>query len=669
MKTQTHFRAHRRNVSILALLAAASAFCSLGVRAQNNSVVSYEADAAYNAFHAAFLQQPSGATYYGNTVTDHSEAFMWGQASDIFVDEDYWERTHNPATATLISNLLNRFEVTNGTSWTWDSWNDDMEWGILAFIRGYQVTGNTSYLTIAANNWNAVYSRGWDTTYGGGGIWENMANLSGTTADKLALSNCPFIIAGCWLYEATGNSTYLNESEADYSFVWNNVINHTSSSSSFGGPGQVNEGVRWTLGQPNSAALESSDNVYNSGSFLEAGEVLYEVTGNVNYYNDEVRDINHIVGEGPVMGVPYEPGNPQYQYWFVKGLSEFCTFNNQWPTYYAWLLGNANAAWSHRDSYNLTEDNWGAQETNSNPACLDSSSAVTIWQALDVPQQYQIINKNSGLAMDLIAGNEANLAPINQWAPSSDDANQDWMLAPLSNGSYGIISGLTAMGAAIQGASTSNGAQLVDWPYTTTDSSLQFNLISEGSGWDEIQNVNSGLVLDDNANGTSNGTTIIQWTPSGANNQLWELVPVTSFTGTFEIQNVLSGMALDVYGGQTTSGVSVIQWPYGGGSNQKWTFVPTNNGYYQIINVNSGLALSVSGASLFNGGEIVQWPAGGWADQWIPVKNSDGTWTFYNLDSGLALDDPANSTSQGTQFDQWVTNGGQTNQKFNLIAQ
>jgi hypothetical protein len=89
---------------------------------------------------------------------------------------------------------------------------------------------------------------------------------------------------------------------------------------------------------------------------------------------------------------------------------------------------------------------------------------------------------------------------------------------------------------------------------------------------------------------------------------------------------------------------------------------------YWIINVNSSLALSVSGASLFNGAGIVQWPSGGWADQWLPVQNSDGTWTFYNLDSGLALDDPAYSTSQGTQLDQWVMKGGQTNQKFNLIA-
>ena len=60
----------------------------------------------------------------------------------------------------------------NGRDWTPNSWNDDMAWMDLAVLRGYQSSGNPDWLTIAADNWNKTYDRGWSSP-GGGGIWED----------------------------------------------------------------------------------------------------------------------------------------------------------------------------------------------------------------------------------------------------------------------------------------------------------------------------------------------------------------------------------------------------------------------------------------------------------------------------------------------------------------
>ncbi|MCW3060567.1 MAG: glycoside hydrolase family 76, partial [Capsulimonas sp.] len=150
-------------------LATAGLFLSPSVYAQST------ADISYNAYNSAFLVQNGSSAFYANSITDRTRAYMWGQASDIFVAEDYFARTHDPATQALITKLLNTFMAdNNGADWSWDSWNDDIAWAVIAFVRGYQITGNTAFLNAARNNWNVAYNRGWDSTFGGG-VWEEMS--------------------------------------------------------------------------------------------------------------------------------------------------------------------------------------------------------------------------------------------------------------------------------------------------------------------------------------------------------------------------------------------------------------------------------------------------------------------------------------------------------------
>ena len=647
-----------KSSAAISILFATIALLPSNARAQNNVAVPYEAAAAYNAYNTNFLVQSGGQTYYNSELNSvgQNDPGGWSEALAIVVAEDNYEATHSTSARSLVSSLLNTFEASSSTDWSGDGWDDDIGWMVNSYLRGYLITGNSSYLTIAENNWNAAYNKGWDSTIGGG-IYENTANNN----DKECLSNDPFVWEGVSLYEITGDSSYLTKAENIYNWVRTHLFNSTNSNNAIGAPGQLVQGER------EDGTLESGDNLYNSGSFLEAATALYHITGNSQYYNDAVLDINHVMSSQPIFANTSESPGSQWAYWFIKGLSDFSTQNNLWATYYPYLLANANAGWSERNSANLIWNQWTAL-TNSSGADADvMSSGADIWQLLPVPQQYQIINQNSNLAMDLIGGSTANNAVINQWGSSAGDANQAWSLVSLPNGNYAIVSGATGMAATISAASKSNGAQLVDWPFSTTDASMQFTLVSEGGGWYEIKNVNSGLVLDDSGGGVSNGSQIVQWTASGASNQLWKLQPIVSFGARYEIQSVSSSQALDVSAGSTANGATVIQWPYSGGTNQLWTLTPTSNGYYQIKNVNSGLDLNVSAGSFVNGGSIVQWAFGsGGNDQWKPVLNSDGTYSFYNLNSGLVLDNPGGAT-QGAQMDQWITNSG-SNQKFNLIA-
>jgi predicted alpha-1,6-mannanase (GH76 family) len=358
-----------------------------------------QADDTYNAFNAAFLVKSQGKTYYKSSTVDSSILRSWGQCLEIAVVEDVYERTYDPEQGSLVNSLLNNAMLpeNDGKDWTrWDTWNDDIAWMGIAFIRGYKITGRSTYLTVVENNWNSAYDRGWDKSYGGGGIWECMDNLKpGGKPSKCALSNNPMVTIGCALYQATGDETYLTKSEQIYAWVREHLFDQAT--------GQVNEGLSFPgYDTDTKEQVQRSDNVYNSGSFIEAANCLYEMTGDKMYYEDALRAIKHIVREGPILHNDAETSDNQWAYRFIRGLAQFCNDNHYWGepipgsgkiTYYAWMLGNADAAWNSRDSLNLTWNDWTRPTTDPKPNGVECSSAVSIWQALAIPPEEQIINK------------------------------------------------------------------------------------------------------------------------------------------------------------------------------------------------------------------------------------------------------------------------------------
>jgi O-glycosyl hydrolase len=136
-----------------------------------------------------------------------------------------------------------------------------------------------------------------------------------------------------------------------------------------------------------------------------------------------------------------------------------------------------------------------------------------------------------------------------------------------------------------------------------------------GSGYYELVNRNSNLLLDVNGASTSNGAKVIQWNGNGGSNQQWSLVSVSG--GYYNVVNRNSGLLLDVSGASTSSGASVIQYSNNGGSNQQWSLVSVGGGYYNVVNRNSGLLLDVSGASTSPGANVIQYSNnGGTNQQW-----------------------------------------------------
>jgi hypothetical protein len=127
-----------------------------------------------------------------------------------------------------------------------------------------------------------------------------------------------------------------------------------------------------------------------------------------------------------------------------------------------------------------------------------------------------------------------------------------------------------------------------------------------------------------NANGTTDGTNVQQWTDNGSTAQQWIITATTD--GYYRLVGKGSGKALEVSNSSLADGGNVQIWSYVGANTQQWKIEATTDGYYRILNRNSGKALDVNGGSTADGANVHQWTYnGGNNQQWLITQLSTAT--------------------------------------------
>ena len=340
------------------------------------------ADSSFYYYNKAFLLEKKnskdGLVYYKENQSSNHWAYFWNQALIILMVEDRYYCRQDETLKSLITDLLNAFleheknSKTNDTmDWTWNDFQDDLLWAGLAFIRGYQITGNERFLEQAKWDWEFLYNRGYDTALGGG-IWWSVEK-----SNKSGLSNNPAVSMACYLYESTKEEKYLEQAKDIYNWIYT------------------------TLREPNGAIDENiskdgvkthSYNVYNVGAFIEAANALYRITKNENYARHARESIQFVmrdkVDENGIMSKWHRDGTWQSE--FARGMGLFVKDNNLWDeqvdytsdkkaiTYYEWMRKNADAAWETRERVNnITFNEWAK------PTPLTPEPGKT-WTALEM---------------------------------------------------------------------------------------------------------------------------------------------------------------------------------------------------------------------------------------------------------------------------------------------
>ena len=267
---------------------------------------------------------------------------FWQGAEMIEVVED--AVTAGVDTTNTVILLCQSFTNDNSMNWSWNTYNDDIMWADNAFNRAYQLTGNRAYLTIAQNNWDLAFNRGWNTN--GGGLYQN----TGAGASFCTCGNGPAADAAFLLYTnlngMTGtNTAYLAKAQMIYDWmVTNDYVASTGGVEE--GPG--NPGVYFTYDQGTFATI-----AFWLGDTTRADKVGDFVT---NYWGVNMQSFGPGSDGGPMNGI---------------GLRGLARTGHNIP----FLQGACENAWSWQNVRGLTPTDWTKRSPDTNLLyCADCMS-------------------------------------------------------------------------------------------------------------------------------------------------------------------------------------------------------------------------------------------------------------------------------------------------------
>ncbi|MDQ2712612.1 MAG: glycoside hydrolase family 76 protein, partial [Acidobacteriota bacterium] len=207
-----------------------------------------DAQTAFSDYNNAFYFNPSGNSYdYRRQQGSTTTSGFWVGAEEIEIAIDAYAQSPTTTNRNVINQLCNGFVAQFGSDWSEDSYDDDLMWATIAFVRAYSATGTKAWLNDAETNFATVWNRGYDTTFGGG-IWWNVAAAHTSAGYKASASNWTFVIAGNLLYQVTSNSTYLNEANTVFSWAYKTLYDAST--------GKVYDGI-------NSSGIQTGQYSYN----------------------------------------------------------------------------------------------------------------------------------------------------------------------------------------------------------------------------------------------------------------------------------------------------------------------------------------------------------------------------------------------------------------------
>ncbi len=295
---------------------------------------------------------------------------------------------------------------------------------------------------------------------------------------------------------------------------------------------------------------------------------------------------------------------------------------------------------------------------------------------LDTTSNYQIVNQNSGLALDISGASKSAGTAAIQW-PSTGGANQLWHFISDGGGNYKIENMNSGEILGISGASTTPGAAALQWADNGTRDHL-WQFVGAGNGYYKIVNQNSGLVLGISGASRTAGAAALQWTDNGTGDHLWKLVwagtsypnpgavsgditvhdpsMIRTSNGTYYVfSTTTSGSGIEmrsstdrIHFNNAGSAFSTIpSWTrsYNGGNGVLWApDVSYHNGKYWLYYAASSFGTERSAIGLATSSTAAP---GSWVDQGIVYTSSPG--------SGYNAIDPALSSDSSGHY--WLNFG------------
>lgn len=292
---------------------------------------------------------------------------------------------------------------------------------------------------------------------------------------------------------------------------------------------------------------------------------------------------------------------------------------------------------------------------------LQAAIDVRKMTAVTIPNGNYYINVRSKVAssVDIPGGSAADSTAIQLYSGNSSKAQQ-FTFTRQSDGSYEIINVNSGKALDVRNGVAENNA--IVQQYSRNNSRAQRWFIRDSGAGYYLQSALGNWVLDLSGGNTANGAAIRLYTPNGTASQLFVVSSsdVNIATGVSMIITSVANKKLvtDVTSASTANGARVQLYSSNNTNAQKYRFESIGNGTYKIVNINSGKVLDVSSGSTANGAALQQYTSNNTvAQQWTVRNYGSGKVALVSVNANKAVDIPGGNAVQQAQLQLYSPNG------------
>ena len=292
---------------------------------------------------------------------------------------------------------------------------------------------------------------------------------------------------------------------------------------------------------------------------------------------------------------------------------------------------------------------------------LQAAIDVRKMTAVTIPNGNYYINVRSKVAssVDVPGGSAADSTAIQLYSGNSSKAQQ-FTFTRQSDGSYEIVNVNSGKALDVRNGVAENNA--IVQQYSRNNSQAQRWFIRDSGAGYYLQSALGNWVLDLSGGNTANGAAIRLYTPNGTASQLFVVSSsdVNIATGVSMIITSVANKKLvtDVTSASTVNGARVQLYSSNNTNAQKYRFESIGNGTYKIVNVNSGKVLDVAGGSTANGAALQQYTSNNTvAQQWTVRNYGSGKIVLVSVNANKAVDIPGGNAVQQAQLQLYSPNG------------
>lgn len=314
-------------------------------------------------------------------------------------------------------------------------------------------------------------------------------------------------------------------------------------------------------------------------------------------------------------------------------------------------------------SGNVDMNAFGNKEYVNGGSSNDLQAAIDVRKmtAVAIPNGNYYINVRSKVAssVDIPGGSAADSTAIQLYSGNGSKAQQ-FTFTRQSDGSYEIVNVNSGKALDVRNGVAENNAIVQQYSRNNFQAQRWF-IRDSGAGY-YLQSALGNWVLDLSGGNTANGAAIRLYTPNGTASQLFIVSSsdVNIATGVSMIITSVANKKLvtDVAGASTANGARVQLYSSNNTNAQKYRFESIGNGTYKVVNINSGKMLDVAGGSTANGAALQQYTSNNTvAQQWTVRNYGSSKIALVSVNANKAVDIPGGNAVQQAQLQLYSPNG------------